>query len=63
MLLLSGIKGIMIISMPEDLPNCEKLLGTAARIGINLANKMQQSPRGPANAFILGEELKMTDYG
>lgn len=56
-LLLSGIKDILIISTPEDLPLYEKLLGDGSEIGINLSYKIQQTPRGLADAFILGEEF------
>ena len=57
MLLLAGIRDIMIISTPEDLPNYEKLLGTGDRIGVRFTYKVQEQPRGLAEAFILGEEF------
>ncbi len=55
-LLLAGIKEILIISTPEDTPVYEKLLGDGKRIGVKLSYKVQESPRGLADAFILGEE-------
>ena len=56
-LMLAGIKDILIISTPEDLSNYEKLLGNGNEIGIKLSYKVQPSPDGLAQAFILGEEF------
>lgn len=56
-LLLCGIRDILIISTPEDTPVYEKLLGDGKNIGISLQYKVQETPRGLADAFILGEEF------
>ena len=56
-LLLAGIQEILIISTPQDTPNYEKLLGTGERLGVKFSYKVQETPRGLADAFILGEEF------
>lgn len=60
-LLLAGIKDILIISTPDDINDYKKLLGTGERLGINFTYKVQDKPRGLAEAFILGEEFIGTD--
>ena len=56
-LMLAGIRDILLISTPTDLPNFERLLGDGADFGIHLSYKVQPSPDGLAQAFTLGEEF------
>ena len=60
-LMLAGVKDILIISTPEDTPNFEKLLGNGERFGITLSYKVQPSPDGLAQAFLIGEEFIGSD--
>ena len=56
-LMLAGIREVLVISTPEDTPNYEKLLGDGKRLGMEICYKVQESPRGLADAFILGAEF------
>ena len=56
-LMLSGITEILIISTPEDTPQYKNLFGDGFQLGLNLAYKVQPSPDGLAQAFLLGENF------
>jgi len=60
-LMLAGIQEVLIISTPEDLGAYEQLLGDGKRLGMRFDYKIQDTPRGLADAFILGEEFIGTD--
>ena len=62
-LMLAGIKDILIISTPDDTPRFESLLGDGSQFGIKLSYKVQPSPDGLAQAFILGEEFLSDEPG
>ncbi len=56
-LMLAGIREILIISTPEDTPTYQRLLGDGGELGLRLEYKVQEAPRGLADAFILGEDF------
>lgn len=60
-LMLAGIREILIISTPEDTPRIEDLLGDGTELGLSISYKVQESPRGLADAFILGEDFIGSD--
>ena len=60
-LMLAGIREILLISTPEDTPVYEKLFGDGSQLGLQISYKVQEIPRGLADAFILGEEFIRCD--
>lgn len=60
-LLLAGIREILVISTPEDTPNYKKLLGDGSKLGIDIRYAVQETPRGLADAFILGADFIGSD--
>ena len=60
-LMLAGVRDILIISTPEDLPSFERLFNTGEKLGLNISYAEQKFPRGLADAFLIGESFIGTD--
>ena len=60
-LMLAGIREVLVISTPQDLPNFERLLGDGSSIGMKFSYKVQEVPNGLAQAFVLGREFLGAD--
>lgn len=56
-LMLAGIRDVLIISTPQDLPRFEPLFGDGSKLGMNISYKVQEHPRGLADAFIVGKDF------
>ncbi len=61
-LMLAGIREILIISTPDDLPGFERLFGSGETLGVRFTYKVQETPRGLADAFLVGEEFIGDDH-